>query len=217
VLQKTASWLVALMLLGGASWASIRAVCADNIVTTAPVSCGPQFMLYVTLPLSSRGSSSLPRYGLRIGEFRKRPTTTQLVAVAPVQRELIDFRIVAHSEFRVEFGRRLVWDVPRGGFGPESSLGTFAIGVPIRASDAVNQQPRQPWDPVPSAMSASAGDPTRTRLVDGERFVIVKVIIPSHWTPTYRRAAYVQLEPTLKFVNTQQTEALILPRSAETR
>jgi hypothetical protein len=47
--------------------------------------------------------------------------------------------------------------------------------------------------------------------------VIVKVTIPSHWTPTYRRAAYVQLEPTLKFVNTQQTEALILPRSAETR
>ena len=66
-------------------------------------------------------------------------------------------------------------------------------------------------------MSVSAGDPTRTRLLEGERVVIVKVIIPSHWTPTYRRAACVQLEPTLKFVNTQQTEALILPRSAETR
>ena len=149
MLQKTASRLVALMLLGSASWASIRAFCAGNIVTTAPVSCGPQFMLYVTLPLSSRGSSSLPRYGLRIGEFRKRPTTTQLVAVAPVQRELIDFRIVAHSEVRVELGRRLVWDVPRGGFGPESSLGTFAIGVPIKVSDAVNQQPRSLGIPYP--------------------------------------------------------------------
>lgn len=48
MLQKSASWLVALMLLGGASWASIRAFCAGNIVATAPVSCGPQFMLYVT-------------------------------------------------------------------------------------------------------------------------------------------------------------------------
>jgi hypothetical protein len=217
VLRKTASWLVALTLLGGASWVLIRAFCTDSVVTAAPVSCGPQFMLYVTLPLSSGGSSSLPRYGLRIGEFRKRPITTQLVAVAPVQRELIDLTIVAHSDVRVEFGRRLVWDIPRGAFGPQSSLATFAIGVPIKVSDAVNQQLRQPWDPAPSAMSASAGDPTRTRLFDGERFVIVKVIIPSHWTPTYRRAAYVQLEPTLKFVNTQQTDALIVPRSAETR
>lgn len=216
MLRKTASWLVALMLLGGASWASIRAFCAGNIVTAAPVSCGPQFMLYVTLPLGSRGSSSLPRYGLRIGEFRKRPTTTQLVAVAPVQRELIDLRIVA-SDVRVEFGRRLIWDVPRGGFGPQSTLATFAIGVPIKVSDPVNQQPRQPWDPVPSAMSTSAGDPMRTRQIDGERVVILKVVIPSHWTPTDRRAAYLQLEPTLKFVNTQQTEALIGPRSAETR
>lgn len=215
--RKTAGWLVASMLLGGASWVLIRAFCADSVVTAAPVSCGPQFMLYVTLPLSSRGSSSLPRYGLRIGEFRKRPITTQLVAVAPVQRELIDLGIVAHSDVRVEFGRRLVWDVPRGAFGSQSSLATFAIGVPIRVSDAVNQQPRQPWDPVPSAMSAPAGDPMRTRQLDGERVVIVKVIIPSRRTPTDQAPAYVKLEPTLKFVNTQQTEALILPRSPETR
>ena len=76
MLRKTAVWLVALMLLGGGSWVLIRAFCADRVVTAASASCGPQFMLYVTLPLSSSGSASLPRYGLRIGEFRKRPITS---------------------------------------------------------------------------------------------------------------------------------------------
>jgi hypothetical protein len=75
---------------------SVRGACATHVVSAAPVSCGPQLMLYVTLPLSSHGSSSLPRYGLRIGEFRKRPTTPQLVAVAPTQRELVDLQIAAH-------------------------------------------------------------------------------------------------------------------------
>jgi hypothetical protein len=211
VLRNTASWLVALVLLGGASWASIRSFYAGNVVTAAPRSCGPQFMLYLTVPLSSRGSS-LPRYGLRIGEFRKRPTTTQLVAVAPVQHELIDFRIVAHSDLAIEFGRRVVWDIPRGVFGSQSSPATLAIGVPIKVWD-----PRQPWDPLPSAMSVSAGNPMRTWQVDGQSVVIVKAIIPSHWTPTDRRAAYLQLGPTLRVVNTEQTEALLLPRSAEAR
>ena len=209
MLRKTASWLVALVLLGGASLASIRSFCAGNVVTAAPRSCSPQFMLYMTLPLSSRGSWSFPRYGLRIGEFRKRPTATQLVAAAPVQHELIDFRIVAHSDVAIEFGRRVVWDIPRGVFGPQSSLATLAIGVPIKVSDPVN---RQPWDPLPSALSASAGNPMRTWQLDGQNVVLVKAIIPSHWSPTERRAASLQLGPTLKVVNTQQTEAWLVPR-----
>jgi len=165
---KNSSWLLALMLLVGASWASITAFSAGDIATASPTSCGPQFMLYVTVPLSSGGSWSLPRYGLRVGEFRKRPTTIQLVAVAPVPRELMDLRVDAHSDIRVEFAQRLVWDIPRGAFGPQSNLPTLALGVLLRVSEPVNQQPRQPWNPASSAMSASAADPMRTRQVDGE-------------------------------------------------
>jgi hypothetical protein len=216
--RKTASWVAGLVLLGSASMVSVRGVCAGNVVSAATGSCGPQFMLYVTLPLSSRGSSSLPRYGLRIGEFRKRPTTTQLVAVAPIQRELVDLQIAAHSDVRVEFGRRLVWDIPRGAFGSQSSLATLAIGVPIkgiRLSDRVNQQPRQPWDPLPAGMSAWSTDATRTRQLDGERLAIVAAVIPLHWAPTDGRPVYMQLRPTIRLVNPQPTEAVLPPRSAD--
>jgi hypothetical protein len=157
---------------------------AGNVVSATSVSCGPQLMLHVTLPLSSHGRSSLPRYGLRIGEFRKRPTTLQLVAVVPVQRELVDLQIAAHSDVRVEFGRRLVWDIPHGAFGPQSSLATLAIGIPIKVvqfSDPVNQQPRQPWHPA-AGMSAWSADATRQ--LEGERLAIVTAVIPLRWTPT---------------------------------
>jgi hypothetical protein len=220
MLRKTAGWRVGLIVLGGASIALIEAGGVSNVVSSARVSCGPQLMVYMTLPLWSRGSSSLPVYGLRVGEFRKRPTTPQLVAVAPVQRELLDLQIAARSDVRIEFGRRLVWDIQRGAFGPQSALATLAIGVPIkgaRLSEAWNQQPLQPWDPVTSGMSAMTGDPIRTQLVDGERLVILKVVIPSQWAMPDRRAAYVQLGPTIKFVNSQPTEALLPLRSAEAR
>ena len=163
MLLKTASGLVGLMLLGGASMVSIRAVSA------ASASCGPQIALYVTFPLSSRGSSSRPVYGLRIGEFRKRPTTTQLVAKAPIVRELMDVQIEGRSDVRVEVGRRLVWSITRGAFDSRSSAPVLAIAVPIkgvRLSDAANQEP---WDLGTSGMSALADNPIQARQLDGER------------------------------------------------
>jgi hypothetical protein len=218
--RNTASWIAGLVLLGGASMVSIRTAWAPSVVSAPRVSCGPQLMLYVTLPLSSRGSSSLPRYGLRIGEFRRRPTTPQLVAVAPVQHELADLQVVAHSDVRVEFGRRLVWDIPRGAFGSQSALATSAIGVPIkgsRLSDPLNQQPRQPWDPARAAMSASSADATRTRQLNDERLAIVAAIIPLHRTPTDGSPVHLQLRPTIRLVNNQPGEAVLPLRSAEAR
>jgi hypothetical protein len=206
VLRKTTSCVVGLMLLGGASMVLIRAV------SVRPASCGPQIMLYVTLPLSSRGSSSPPRYGLRIGEFRQRPTTTQLVAKAPTLRELIDIQIAGRSDVRMEFGRRLIWNITRGAFGRQSDS-VWAIKVPIKdisLSDALNQEP---WDLGTSGMSALAVNPIQARQLDGERLAIASIVIPLRWTATDRRAAYVQLRPTIKFGNTQSVEAMLLPRS----
>ena len=196
---------------------STRAACAGNVVSAAPVSCGPQVMLYVTLPLSSGGSSSRPVFGLRIGEFRKRPTTTQLVANPPVLRELIDVQIAGHSDVRMEFGRRVVWNIMRGSFGSQSSPVVLAIGVPIkgiRLSDAVNQES---WDPRTSGMSALAGNPIQALQADGERLAIVAAVISLHWTPTDGRRVYMQLRPTIRLVSTQPTEAVLPLRSAEAR
>jgi hypothetical protein len=198
------------MLLGGASMVLIRAVSAG------PASCGPQIMLYVTFPLSSRGSSSPPRYGLRVGEFRKRPTTTQLVAKAPILRELVDIQIEGRSDVRMEFGGRLVWNITRGAFGRQSNS-VLAIKVPIkgiRLSDAVNQEP---WDLGTSGMSALAGNPIQARQLDGEGLATLNMVIPLLWTATDRRAAYLQLRPANKFGNTQTVEAVLLLRSGEAR
>lgn len=219
VLRSPATCLLCLVMFGWPSIISITAAGAGSVVGTAPASCGPQFMLYVTVPLSSRGNASLPLYGLRMGEFRKRPTTTQLVAVAPVQRELIDLQIVPHSDVRIQFGRRLIWDIPRGSFGPRSSMATLAIGVPIRStglSDPLNQQLRQPWDPMPLGMDTLPGDPMRTRQVDREWVGMLQLVISSPWGATDRRATFGQLRPTIKLVNTRQTEAEFLQRGAAT-
>jgi hypothetical protein len=210
VLRKTISWVVALMLLGGGSIVFFRAVSAG------PASCGPQIMLYVTLPLSSRSSSSRPLYGLRIGEFRQRPTTTQLVAKAPTLRELIDIQIAGRSDVRMEFGRRLLWNITRGAFGRQSDS-VLAIKVPIkgiRLSDGLNQEP---WEPGTSGMSALAVNPIQARQLDGERLAIANIVIPLRWTATDRRAAYLQLRPTIRFGNTQTVEAVLLPHSREAR
>jgi hypothetical protein len=210
VLRKTTSWVVGLMLLGGASMVLIRAV------SVGPASCGPQIMLYVTLPLSSHGGSSRPLYGLRIGEFRNRPTTMQLVAKPPTLRELINIQIDGRSDVRMEFGRRLVWNVTRGAFGRQSDS-VLAIKVPIkgiRLSDGVNQEP---WDLGISGMSALAVNPIQARQLDGERLVVANIVIPLRRTATDPRAAYVQLRPTVRFGNTQSLEAVLLPRGAEAR
>jgi hypothetical protein len=206
--RSTINWVVGLMLLGGASLVLFRAISAG------PASCGPQIMLYVTLPLSSRSSSSPPQYGLRIGEFRQRPTTTQLVAKAPTLRELIDIQIDGRSNVRMELGRRLTWNITRGAFGRQSDS-VLAIKVPIkgiRLSDAVNQEP---WDLGTSGMSALAVNPIQVRQLDGERLAIANIVIPLRWTATDRRPAYIQLRPTIKFGNTQTVEAVLVPRSAE--
>lgn len=216
--RNTASWLVSLILLGGASMLSIRSACAGNVVSVAPASHSPQIMLYVSQPLWSRGDSSLRLYGLWIGKLLTPPTTPQLAAIAPFQRSgLIDLQILAHSDVRLEFGRRLIWNITRATFGPQSSQSVPAVGVQIkgiRLSDTVGQQP---WNPGTSRMSALVGNPIRRRQVGGESLPIVDMVISSHWTPTAGRAAYVQLTPTVQFVNSQRTEAVLVLRGAGTR
>jgi hypothetical protein len=162
--------LVSLILLGGASMLSIRSACAGNGVSVAPASHSPQIMLYVSQPLWSRGDSSLRLYGLSIGKPQTPPTTPQQAAIAPFQRSaLIDLQISAHSDARLEFGRRLIWNITRGTFGPQIKG--------IRLSDTVRQQP---WNPGTSRMSAL-------------------------------------IRPSVPFVTSQRTEAVLVLRGAGIR
>ncbi len=212
MLGKPTSWLASLTLLGGASMVSISAACAGDVVSAAPSSRSPQIMLYVSQPLWSGGGSSALLYGLRIGQLRMPPTSPQLTARPPIQRELIDLQFVAHSEVRIEFASRFTWNITRGAFGQQSNRAVLAIGVllkGIRRSDAANQQV---WDPGSPGMSALTGNPVPRRQADSESLAIVHLVIPSHWTPGGDRADYVQLRPTI-----QLTGAALLLRSTETR
>lgn len=207
MLGKPTSWLVSLILLGGAWVVSIGAACAGDIVSAAPSSRSPEIMLYVSQPLWSGGRSSALLYGLRIGQLRMPRTSPQSTATAPIERELIDLQIVAHSEVRIEFGRRFVWNITRGAFGQQSNRAVLAIGVllkGIRRSDAANQQV---WDPGSSGVSALAGNPVPRWQADSESLAIVQMVIPSHWTP----------RPTIQLLNTQTTGAALVLGSTETR
>jgi hypothetical protein len=214
VLRRTTSWLAALIVLGSVPMSSIRTAWMGNVVNAIPVSCGPQFMLYVTVPLMFRNSSS-PQYGLRIGEFRKRPDTTQLVAKAPIQRELIDIQLRGNSDVRIALGRRLIWNVTRESFGSRSDPVVLAVGVPIkgiRPSEAVNQEF---WGSGDSGMSALASDPLQWRQVYGEKPATVEMVIPLHWTAADRRAAHMRLRPAIKFANARIPDAVLPPRSLD--
>jgi hypothetical protein len=193
----------------------IRTAWEGDIVSAAPGSCGPQLMLYVTVPLMFRNSASRPQYGLRIGEFRKRPDTTQLVAKAPVQRQLIDLQIQGNSDVRIALGRGLIWNVTRASFGSRSDPTALAIGVPIegiRPPGTVNQEH---WASGDSGISALANDPLQWRQVDGEKLAIVEMVIPLHWTAADGRGAHLRFRPAIKFVNTRIPEALFLPRGLD--
>jgi hypothetical protein len=208
---------MSLILLGGASIISMGAACAGNVVSTAPASGGPQIMLYLSQSLWGGGSSSLPRFGLRIGTLRSPATRAQLTVEPPMQRELIDLQFFAHSDVRLEFGKRVVWNITRGAFGPRSSQAVLATRVPIksiRLSDAV----RQPlWNPAASAAIAVEGKSVPRPQFDADRPAVVDMAAPSRWTLTDGLAADMQLRPTIQPVNTRTAEAGLMPRSPRVR
>ncbi len=90
---------------------------------------GPMLMLYVSRPIGGRGST--PTFGLRLdqssGLAGSQFAPAAILATSPRRRPLIDVQLsnvqFRHpADLRVEFGRRLTWDVRRREFSLPDTL-----------------------------------------------------------------------------------------------
>jgi hypothetical protein len=123
-----------LLLLGGL--AGVAQVCPADGMAVAPGAHGPVMMLYVRQPLGTRGASRV--YGLRLDQQGgTRPqagamvdTVTSLMPAMPGQRSIVDLQITRASDVRVEFGRRVTWNVARREFGLTASQPSMALRLP---------------------------------------------------------------------------------------
>jgi hypothetical protein len=160
VQRNAANRFTSRILLSAASVAASAAVCAGNIVgIDAPTSRSPQITLYFSQTLWSPGTS-FRVYGLRIEEVRARangPGRAPADAGSMRRSELFDLQIVPHSDIRIEFARRLVWDSTHGAFGLRSSPSGFAIGLSIHRIRSPDPVGPQPWDLRKPGLSLMAG------------------------------------------------------------
>jgi hypothetical protein len=90
---------------------SMACYAADALPPGVP-SQGPQVMIYFRQPLWSPGTHRT--YGLRIDQTSMPSAAPTSLGINPLRRrEIVNFEIGQHSDMRVEFARRLVWDVNR--------------------------------------------------------------------------------------------------------
>jgi hypothetical protein len=146
VQRKGANRFKSRVLLSAVSIAASAAACAGDLVGVAPTSRSPQIMFYVSQTLWFPGR---PRrvYGLRIEEVWAAPTSPQPAAATSMRRsELFDLQIVPHSDIRIAFGTRLIWDFTHEAFGPQSSQSTLAIGLTLHSIRFPDPARPQPWD-----------------------------------------------------------------------
>jgi hypothetical protein len=148
------------LLLSAASVAASAAAPAGIIVgMDAPTSRSPQITLYFSQTLWSP-RTSFRVYGLRIEEVRALPNgpgRTPAAAGSMRRSELFDLQIVPHSDIRIEFARRLVWDSTHGAFGPRSSPSGLAIGLTIHSVRFPDPARLQPLDLRTPGLSLMAG------------------------------------------------------------
>jgi hypothetical protein len=184
VQRNAANRFTSRILLSAVSVAACAAACAGNIVGMAPTSRSPQIMLYVSQPLWSPGTSSRV-YGLRIEEVRAQPTSPQSAAVGSLRRrELFDLQIAPHSDIRVAFGRRLIWDFTRQGFRPQSSL---SIVLPLKSATFPAPARLQAWDVRASGVGLMAGRLVPDPQASGARLTYAAAVVTLQWTPSVGR------------------------------
>ena len=105
----------------------LRAVAcpAADGVTSVPSAHGPIMMLYIRQPIGA-GASRI--YGLRLDQMASTPT---LAATGPAavtgSRGILDLQFRNITDIRVEFGRRVTWNLGRRELGPSGN----SPGMPI--------------------------------------------------------------------------------------
>jgi hypothetical protein len=183
VQRNTANRFKSRILLSAASVAASAAACAGNFVGMAPTSHAPQIMLYVSQPLWSPGKSSRV-YGLRIEEVPGLPPSLQPAAAGSLRRSvLVDLQIVPHSDIRIEFGRRFIWDFTHAAFGSQSSSSSLAIGLTIHSTRFPDPARLQPWDLRAPGLSLMAGRLVPDPQPSGVSVTVAAAVVTLRWTP----------------------------------
>ena len=176
------------MLLSAASVVASAAACAGNFVGMAPTSSAPQIMLYVSQPLWFPGKSSRV-YGLRIEEVRGLPPSLQPAVAGSLRRSvLVDLQMVPHSDIRIEFGRRFIWDFTHAAFGPQSSSSNLAIGLTIHSTRFPDPARLQPWDLRTPGLSLMAGRVVPDPQPGGVSVTVAAAAVTLRWTPSVGRS-----------------------------
>jgi hypothetical protein len=189
--RSAVNGLVSLMALAAASLPVITAAGPGNGVEAVPAAHGPQIMLYVNAPLGTNGGGSLHWFGLKIEQLRTPPASPQLSEI-PIQRSpLVDLQLPAHSGLRVEFGRRLVWDIKRGTLASRSNPAGPTIGVPSRGQKSPNAESQQTAEPAYAAILP--------RQIGGTSVAIADTSSLSQWPPTNGWAAGVRPGNLLRY------------------
>jgi hypothetical protein len=182
--RNTANRFTSRILLSAASVAASAVACAGNFVGMAPTSRAPQIMLYVSQPLWSPGKS-FRVYGLRIEEVWGLPPSLQPAAAGSLRRSvLVDLQIVPHSDLRIEFGKRLIWDFTHAAFGPQSSSSSLAIGLTIHSTRFPDPTRLQPWDLRAPGLSLMAGRLVPDLQASGVSLTIAAAVVNLRWTPS---------------------------------
>jgi hypothetical protein len=119
-----------LLVSGLLGWALVCP--AADAISAVPAAHGPQLMLYIKQPLGARGAPRV--YGLRIERLATPPTLPTPAAIVSIgRREIVDLQIRHYSDVRVEFGRRVTWNVGRQEFGLTANQSNMAMRLPERA------------------------------------------------------------------------------------
>ena len=130
-----------LLLCGLLFWA--RVCPAADGLQSVPAAHGPLMMLYLRQPLGVRGATRI--WGLRLEQATPAPTQAAaltgsmpgaLPAAMPSQRALVDLQIRRSSDVRLEFGRRVTWNIARREFGLTANQPNMALRLPLQTAPA---------------------------------------------------------------------------------
>jgi hypothetical protein len=110
---------------------------AADGMTVVPGAHGPLMMLYVRQPLGARGAPRV--YGLRLDQQGGTPPQAgamadPIAAAMPGQRSIVDLQIRRATDVRVEFGRRMTWNIARHEFGLTANQPNMALRLPMTAA-----------------------------------------------------------------------------------
>ena len=124
------------LLLFGSLMGLVR-VCPADGMSVVPSAHGPLMMLYVRQPLGARGAPRV--YGLRVEQQGGTPPQAgamvgPISSAMPGRRSIVDLQMTRASDLRVEFGRRVIWNVARREFGLSSNQSSMALRLPMPAA-----------------------------------------------------------------------------------